>query len=96
MGTPAAPADRPQHARVILGRERAGGTRNGGSSPERLYDATRKSGEQIAAEGKGKELRGKVTDALGDLTGNSRHDLAGKADQLEGKAQQRVGDAQSD
>ena len=61
-----------------------------------MHDATHKSGEQIAAEGKGKELKGKVKDALGDLTGNSRHDLAGKADQLEGKAQQRVGDAQSD
>ena len=61
-----------------------------------MDDATRKSGDQIAAEGKGKELKGKVKDALGDLTGNPRHDIEGKADQVEGRAQQRVGDAQSD
>jgi uncharacterized protein YjbJ (UPF0337 family) len=61
-----------------------------------MDDTTRKSGSQISAEGKAKELKGKAKDALGDLTGNPRHDVEGKADQLEGKAQQRLGDAQRD
>ena len=61
-----------------------------------MDDATRKSGDQIAAEGKGKEIKGKLKDALGDLTGNPRHDAEGKADQVEGKAQQRLGEAQRD
>lgn len=61
-----------------------------------MSDITRKSGEQIELEGKAKELGGRVKDALGDLTGNPRHDAEGKLDKLEGKAQQKLGRAQQD
>ncbi len=61
-----------------------------------MTDSTRKSGEQIELEGKAKELGGRMKDALGDLTGNPRHDVEGKMDKLEGKAKQKLGRAQSE
>ena len=42
-------------------------------------------------KGKLKEAEGKAQDALGDLTGNPRHDQEGKAKQAEGQVQQGVG-----
>lgn len=59
-------------------------------------DPTRKSGAQNKLEGKAKEVGGRIKDAVGDLTGNPRHDIKGKADRVEGKLQSKLGDAQMD
>lgn len=42
-------------------------------------------------KGKAREIEGRVQDALGDLTGDPRHDEEGKAKQAEGKLEQGVG-----
>ena len=48
-------------------------------------------GIEDSAEGKMKDFKGKVKDAAGSLTGDTRLELEGKLDQLEGKAQDTVG-----
>lgn len=40
------------------------------------------------------EVRGKVKEGVGDLTGNENLKAEGQADQLTGKVQQTVGDVQ--
>jgi uncharacterized protein YjbJ (UPF0337 family) len=45
-------------------------------------------------EGKGNDLKGKVKDALGGLTGDTSLQGEGKLDQLKGKVQDTFGKAQ--
>lgn len=45
------------------------------------------------AEGKGKDIGGKLKEEAGDLTGNKDMKREGQADQVEGKAQKGLGDA---
>ena len=45
-------------------------------------------------EGSGTELKGKVKDAFGGLTGDSSTQAEGKWDQAKGKAQNALGDVQ--
>ena len=45
-------------------------------------------------EGTGNEMKGKVKDAFGGLTGDSSTQAEGKWDQAKGKAQNALGDAQ--
>jgi uncharacterized protein YjbJ (UPF0337 family) len=45
-------------------------------------------------EGTGTNLKGKLKDALGGLTGDSSLQGEGKLDQLKGKAQDALGDVQ--
>jgi uncharacterized protein YjbJ (UPF0337 family) len=47
-------------------------------------------------EGKGENLKGRVKDALGGLTGDSKLQGEGKMDQLKGKVQDKVGEMQRD
>lgn len=61
-----------------------------------MDDPTRKTGAQNKIEGTAKEIGGKIKDALGDLTGNPKHDVEGKMDRVEGKLQGKLGDAQMD
>lgn len=51
-------------------------------------------GIEDSAEGKAKDLKGKVKDAVGGLTGDSRLQAEGKIDQLKGKAQDTLGKAE--
>lgn len=46
------------------------------------------------AKGKGKDLMGKVKEAVGDLTGNKKMQAEGKGDQVEGKTQETAGKVQ--
>jgi uncharacterized protein YjbJ (UPF0337 family) len=48
-------------------------------------------GVENSAEGKGKDLKGKVKDAWGGLTGDSSLQAEGKVDQAKGKAQDAFG-----
>ena len=47
-------------------------------------------------EGKGENLKGRVKDALGGLTGDSKLQGEGKLDQLKGKAKDMLGGVQRD
>jgi uncharacterized protein YjbJ (UPF0337 family) len=42
-------------------------------------------------EGSAKQMKGKVKDAVGNLTGDSKMQAEGKADRAEGKVQNTVG-----
>lgn len=45
------------------------------------------------AEGKAKDIGGKIKEEVGDATGNDKMKHDGQADQAEGKVQKGVGDA---
>ena len=48
-------------------------------------------GIEDSVEGKAKDLKGRIKDAAGGLTGDSSLQAEGKIDQLKGKAQDAVG-----
>jgi uncharacterized protein YjbJ (UPF0337 family) len=48
-------------------------------------------GTENSAKGKGNDLKGKVKDAVGGLTGDSSLQAEGKLDQAKGKVQDAVG-----
>jgi uncharacterized protein YjbJ (UPF0337 family) len=48
------------------------------------------------AKGLGKEVKGKVQNAVGGLTGDVGEQVKGKAKELEGKVQRKIGEAQTD
>ena len=48
-------------------------------------------GIKDSAAGKAKDVKGKLKDAAGGLTGNTRLQAEGKVDQLKGKVQDAVG-----
>ena len=54
---------------------------------ERTYD----QGVDDSLAGKGSDLKGKIKDAAGGLTGDSSLQGEGKLDQLKGKAQDALG-----
>jgi uncharacterized protein YjbJ (UPF0337 family) len=51
-------------------------------------------GMDNSLEGKGKDLKGRVKDAIGGLTGDSKLQGEGKMDRLEGNLQDKLGDVQ--
>lgn len=53
-------------------------------------------GLENSLEGQGKDLKGRVKDAVGGLTGDSSLQAEGKMDRLEGKVQDKLGDLQRD
>ena len=55
-----------------------------------------RDGTENSLEGKGTELKGRVKDAAGGLTGDSSLQGEGKLDQLKGKVQDTFGKAQRD
>ena len=48
-------------------------------------------GIEDSAEGKAKDLKGKIKDAAGSLTGDTSLEVEGKIDQMKGKAQDTLG-----
>lgn len=55
-----------------------------------------RKGMENSLEGKGGDLKGKLKDAAGGLTGDSSLQAEGKWDQLKGKAKDTLGKAQQD
>lgn len=51
-------------------------------------------GADNSLEGKGRDLKGRVKDAAGGLTGDSDLQAEGKWDRVKGKVQEKIGDAQ--
>ena len=44
-------------------------------------------------KGKGKQIKGRIKDKLGEMTGNRNLEAEGEAERIEGLAQERVGRA---
>jgi uncharacterized protein YjbJ (UPF0337 family) len=61
-----------------------------------MADDLNRDGLENQAKGLGDEVKGKVRNAVGGLTGDSSEQLKGKAEELKGKAQRKVGEAESD
>jgi uncharacterized protein YjbJ (UPF0337 family) len=59
-----------------------------------MADDLTSKGINHSAEGKADNLKGKVKDAAGGLTGDSSLQAEGKADQLKGKAKDTLGKAE--
>ena len=53
-------------------------------------------GVENSMRGKGKDLKGRLKDAAGGLTGDSEMQAEGKWDRLKGKVQDKVGEFQRD
>lgn len=51
-------------------------------------------GAERSARGKGNDVKGKVKDAVGGLTGDTETQAEGKLDQAKGKVQDAVGKAE--
>jgi uncharacterized protein YjbJ (UPF0337 family) len=58
-------------------------------------DLTRK-GLRNQGEGLGDQVKGRVRNTVGGLTGDSSEQLKGKAEELKGKAQRKIGEKQVD
>jgi uncharacterized protein YjbJ (UPF0337 family) len=54
-----------------------------------------RDGLENQVKGMGKEVEGKVRNAVGGLTGDTSEQLKGKAKELEGKGQRKIGEAES-
>jgi uncharacterized protein YjbJ (UPF0337 family) len=61
-----------------------------------MADDLNRDGLENQAKGLGDEVKGKVRNAVGGLTGDSSEQLKGKAEELKGKAQRKVGEAETD
>jgi uncharacterized protein YjbJ (UPF0337 family) len=54
------------------------------------------AGAENQIEGVGKDVKGRVKDAVGGLTGDSSLQAEGKIDRVKGKVQEKIGEAQQD
>lgn len=61
-----------------------------------MSDDLKRDGAKNRIKGMGKEVQGKVRNAVGGLTGDTTEQLKGKGKELEGKAQRKIGEAESD
>jgi uncharacterized protein YjbJ (UPF0337 family) len=59
-------------------------------------DDIRREGVENEVEGTGKDVKGRVKDAVGGLTGDSSLQAEGKIDRVKGKVQKKVGEIQND
>ncbi len=60
-----------------------------------MSDDLNRDGVENQIKGAGKELEGKVRNAVGGLTGDTSEQLKGKAKELEGKAQRKLGESET-
>jgi uncharacterized protein YjbJ (UPF0337 family) len=54
------------------------------------------AGAENQIEGVGKDIKGRVKDAVGGLTGDNSLQAEGKIDRVKGKVQEKIGEAQQD
>ena len=59
-------------------------------------DELRREGAENQAEGTADDIKGRVKDAAGGLTGDSSLQAEGKLDRAKGKVRKKVGDLQTD
>ncbi len=61
-----------------------------------MSDKIRRDGIEDQIKGAGHELKGRVRNALGALTGDASEQIKGKAEEVAGKARRKIGEAKSD
>jgi len=61
-----------------------------------MADDLNRDGVDNQAEGLGKQVEGRVRNAVGGLTGDSKEQLKGKMKDVEGQAQRKIGEAEQD
>jgi uncharacterized protein YjbJ (UPF0337 family) len=61
-----------------------------------MSDDLTKDGLENQAKGLGDQLKGRVRNAVGGITGDTSEQLKGKAEELKGKFQRKVGEKQVD
>jgi uncharacterized protein YjbJ (UPF0337 family) len=61
-----------------------------------MSDDLDKDGQENQVKGFGKQVEGRVRNAVGGLTGDTSEQIKGKAKELDGKVQRKIGDAQRD
>ncbi|HEY4218953.1 MAG TPA: CsbD family protein [Gemmatimonadaceae bacterium] len=61
-----------------------------------MADDLRSDGLDNQAKGLGKQMEGKMRNAVGGITGDTSEQIKGKAKDLEGKAQRKIGEAEQD
>lgn len=61
-----------------------------------MADDLGSDGLENQIKGAGKELGGKLRNAVGGLTGDTSEQVHGKVDELKGKAQRKIGNAEQD
>ncbi len=59
-------------------------------------DELASKGAENQIEGTADQVKGRLRNAIGGLTGDNSQQLKGKAEELKGKVQKNFGDAQSD
>ena len=61
-----------------------------------MSDDLNRDGVENQGKGLGNELKGKVRNAVGGLTGDTSEQLKGKGEELKGKTQRKIGEAETD
>lgn len=61
-----------------------------------MSDDLTKDGLKNQGEGAMDEVKGRVRNTVGGMTGDSSEQLKGKAEELKGKAQRKIGEKQVD
>lgn len=64
------------------------------TNKEQAMGEIREDGVENEVKGKGNDLKGRVKDAVGGLTGDGSLQAEGKMDRAKGKIQEKVGEAQ--
>jgi uncharacterized protein YjbJ (UPF0337 family) len=59
-------------------------------------DDIRRKGVENQVEGTGDELKGRIKDATGGLTGDDSMQVEGKVDKAKGKIKRKIGEIQTD
>ena len=61
-----------------------------------MSDDLTRDGIENQGKGLGDQIKGRVRNAVGGLTGDTSEQLKGKAQELKGKAQRKIGEKQVD
>jgi len=61
-----------------------------------MADDLNNDGLENQAKGLGKQVEGRVRNAVGGITGDTSEQIKGKAKEMEGKAQRKIGEAEED
>jgi uncharacterized protein YjbJ (UPF0337 family) len=61
-----------------------------------MSDDLTRDGLKNQGEGLGDQVKGRIRNAVGGLTGDTSEQLKGKAQELKGKAQRKIGEKQVD
>lgn len=66
------------------------------SGDDTMSDDLTRDGLENQGKGAGDQVKGRVRNVVGGITGDSSEQLKGKAEELKGKAQRKIGEKQVD